>query len=141
MNNLVPTEFYLFQNYPNPFTEKTSIKYCMAYKTRVRITIYNSEGEMIKKLVDEVKEPGTYEVAFYPASGIRHQASGTQHRISGIWHPVSGIQHRVSSIEHQVSGNRHPVSIPLFYQMKAGSYLSEKEMTLIQEENKSVHSK
>ena len=64
MNDLVPTEFYLFQNYPNPFKEKTTIKYCVAYKTRVKITVFNPSGEMIEKLVDEIKEPGTYKVEF-----------------------------------------------------------------------------
>ncbi|MCW8823070.1 MAG: hypothetical protein OQK63_03230, partial [Ignavibacteriaceae bacterium] len=40
---LEPSEFSVGQNYPNPFKEKTVIKYCVAYKTRVQITIYNSE--------------------------------------------------------------------------------------------------
>ncbi len=64
MNDLEPSEFYLSQNYPNPFREKTIIKYCVAYKTRVKLTVYNSEGKEIKKLVDEEKNPGTYEVEF-----------------------------------------------------------------------------
>jgi hypothetical protein len=64
MNNLIPTEFYLGQNYPNPFSEKTIIKFCIAYKTRVKLTVYNSTGDVIKKLIDEVRNPGTYEVEF-----------------------------------------------------------------------------
>jgi hypothetical protein len=61
---LEPSEFSLGQNYPNPFNEKTVIKYCVAYKTRVQITVYNSESKIIEKLVDEEKKPGTYEVEF-----------------------------------------------------------------------------
>lgn len=64
INHLVPTEFYLGQNYPNPFKEKTVIKYCVAYKSKVQITVYNSEGKEIGKLIDEEKQPGTYEVEF-----------------------------------------------------------------------------
>ena len=64
---LEPTEFSIGQNYPNPFKEKTTIKYCVAYKTRVQIAVYNTEGEEIEKLVDEEKDPGTYEVEFYVA--------------------------------------------------------------------------
>ena len=64
MNEFVPSEFNLSQNYPNPFREKTTIKYCVAYKTRARLTVYNSEGEVISKLVDEEKKPGTYEIEF-----------------------------------------------------------------------------
>jgi hypothetical protein len=61
---LEPSEFSVGQNYPNPFKEKTVIKYCLAYKIRVQITVYNSEGKLIEKLVDEEKKPGTYEVEF-----------------------------------------------------------------------------
>jgi hypothetical protein len=64
MNEFLPSEFFLSQNYPDPFKEKTVIKYCLAYKTRVKLTVYNSEGEVIEKLVDEEKKPGTYEVEF-----------------------------------------------------------------------------
>ena len=64
MDDLSPTEFYLFQNYPNPFKEKTTIKYCIAYKTKVRLTVFNSKGDLMEKLVDEEKEAGTYKVNF-----------------------------------------------------------------------------
>jgi len=40
MDEATPLKFHLSQNYPNPFSEKTIIKYCVAYKTRVQITIY-----------------------------------------------------------------------------------------------------
>jgi len=64
MDEVTPLEFFLSQNYPNPFKEKTVIKYCVAYKTRVQITVYNAEGKAIEKLVDEEKNPGTYEIEF-----------------------------------------------------------------------------
>jgi len=62
MNDLEPSEFYLSQNYPNPFKERTTIKFCVAYKTKVKLKVFNAEGEMIKILLDEEKEAGTYEV-------------------------------------------------------------------------------
>jgi hypothetical protein len=64
MNNLTPSEFYLCQNYPNPFKERTTIKFCVAYKTKVKLEVFNSEDKIIKILVDEEKEAGTYEVEF-----------------------------------------------------------------------------
>lgn len=64
LDEVIPLQFHLSQNYPNPFNEKTTIKFCVAYKTRVRLTVYNSEGEEIEKLIDQEKEPGTYEVEF-----------------------------------------------------------------------------
>ena len=62
MNNLTPSEFYLCQNYPNPFKERTTIKFCAAYKTKVKLEVFNSEDKIIKILVDEEKEAGTYEL-------------------------------------------------------------------------------
>ena len=64
INDFEPYEFYLSPNYPNPFKEKTKIKYCVAYTTRVQLTVFDSEGNEIQKLVDEEKDPGTYEVEF-----------------------------------------------------------------------------
>ena len=76
MDEVIPLEFYLSQNYPNPFKEKTVIKYCVAYKTRVVLTVYNSEDEVIEKLIDEEKKPGTYEIEFQSAAGNRQLANG-----------------------------------------------------------------
>lgn len=64
MNDYLPREFNLGQNYPNPFKDKTTIKYCVAYKTKVRLTVFDEDGNEIEKLVDEEKNPGTYEVVF-----------------------------------------------------------------------------
>jgi hypothetical protein len=64
MNNLTPSEFYLCQNYPNPFKERTTIKFCVAYKTKVKLEVFNSEDNIIKILVDEEKEAGTYQFDF-----------------------------------------------------------------------------
>ncbi len=63
-DEVIPINFHLSQNYPNPFNNKTIIKYCVAYKTRVRITVYNSNNEIVKILVDEEKDAGTYEISF-----------------------------------------------------------------------------
>ena len=105
MDDLSPTEFYLFQNYPNPFKEKTTIKYCIPYKTKVKLMVYNSEGEMIEKLVDEIKEAGTYKIEFSAKGG---SASGGN--------PVSAIRNLASGI--------------CFYQLEAGNYTGNKEMLL-----------
>lgn len=59
-----PLEFNISQNYPNPFKEVTTIKYCIPYKTRVQLSVFDSDDKLIEVLVDEVKTPGTYEVKF-----------------------------------------------------------------------------
>jgi hypothetical protein len=64
MDNLVPSEFYLSQNYPNPFKDKTSIKYCLSERTKVELTIFNSNGEKVKELFNKVQNAGTYKTIF-----------------------------------------------------------------------------
>ena len=62
MEDLVPTEFRLSQNYPDPFRERTTIKYCLPKKTEVKLELFDSAKRKVKTLVDEIKEEGTYKV-------------------------------------------------------------------------------
>lgn len=76
VSELEPSEFYLSPNYPNPFKKKTTIKYCVAYRTKVLLTVYNEKNDKIIKLVDEVKNPGTYEVEFHSLVGGKELDAG-----------------------------------------------------------------
>jgi len=80
MNDATPLMFRLSQNYPDPFMEKTRITYCVAYRTRVRLRVLNSAGEVVDTLVDEEKNPGTYGIDFAarvcPSGKERKLASG-----------------------------------------------------------------
>ena len=64
MNELVPSQFYLSQNYPNSFKDKTTIKYCVPDKTSIKLTVLDANMKIIEELENEIKEPGTYEVEF-----------------------------------------------------------------------------
>ena len=64
MEDLLPTEFYLSQNFPNPFKGMTIIKYCLPEEIKIKLEILDNKKEKIKTLVDEIKEPGTYQVEF-----------------------------------------------------------------------------
>lgn len=61
MEELVPSEFHLSQNSPNPFKDSTKIKYCLPVNTKVNITVFNSDGEKVRELVNKIQEAGTYE--------------------------------------------------------------------------------
>ena len=61
MDELIPSEFYLSQNYPDPFKDKTTIKYCLSGKAKVYLAIFNSKGEKVKELFNKVLKAGTYE--------------------------------------------------------------------------------
>lgn len=62
--NYLPGEFSLRQNYPNPFNPETKISYDVAERSNVKITVFDILGNEIAQLVNETKEPGTYEVQF-----------------------------------------------------------------------------
>jgi len=64
MEDLIPTEYYLSQNYPNPFKEKTTIKYCLPEKVKVRIKVFDHEGKMVNELINQEQDEGTYQVEF-----------------------------------------------------------------------------
>ncbi|HSP87036.1 MAG TPA: T9SS type A sorting domain-containing protein, partial [Ignavibacteriaceae bacterium] len=62
--NYSPTEFALYQNYPNPFNPTTFIRYQVPEKEHVSIRVYDILGNLVKILVDEIKEEGYYETQF-----------------------------------------------------------------------------
>jgi photosystem II stability/assembly factor-like uncharacterized protein len=61
---LVPSVFKLEQNYPNPFNPTTIIRYSITERSFIKITIYNTLGEEVRKLVAEEKPAGLYEINF-----------------------------------------------------------------------------
>jgi subtilisin-like proprotein convertase family protein len=63
-NNQVPDKFELGQNFPNPFNPTTNIKYGVPRLSVVKLAIYDILGREINVLVNELKQPGNYEIAF-----------------------------------------------------------------------------
>lgn len=71
--NAIPSEFDLSQNYPNPFNPVTLIKYQVSEASLVSIKVYDLIGREVANLVNEVKQPGNYQISFNAenlASGI-----------------------------------------------------------------------
>ena len=58
----IPIVFSLSQNYPNPVTRSTTIKYGLPQETDVDIRVFNSAGQQIRTLVKENQDPGYYKV-------------------------------------------------------------------------------
>lgn len=63
-----PNQFVLYQNYPNPFNPSTKIDFSIPTAAKVNLRVYNQLGEMVKELINEFLEPGTYQTIF-DASG------------------------------------------------------------------------
>ncbi|MFC2084140.1 SdrD B-like domain-containing protein [Bacteroidota bacterium] len=60
----VPTEFKLSQNYPNPFNPSTTIEFSIPESGKYRLQIYNSLGEIVAVLMDDILNPGIHTVSF-----------------------------------------------------------------------------
>jgi hypothetical protein len=66
-------QFALLQNYPNPFNGISHLGYRIPEATLVTLKVYDALGREVAVLVDEKKEPGTYEVRLdgsHLASGV-----------------------------------------------------------------------
>lgn len=59
-----PDQYNLSQNYPNPFNPETKINFSLPAKQFVSLKVYNALGELVKDLVNEIKEAGNYSVTF-----------------------------------------------------------------------------
>ncbi|MBN2088948.1 T9SS type A sorting domain-containing protein [candidate division KSB1 bacterium] len=58
----VPTDYTLFQNFPNPFNPQTTLRYSLSEASRVTLVIYNLNGAAIKTLIQEPRPAGTHSV-------------------------------------------------------------------------------
>ncbi|HXX64727.1 MAG TPA: DUF4331 family protein [Bacteroidota bacterium] len=79
----VPRGFLLEQNYPNPFNPSTRIGYQVARRDNVRLTVYNTLGQLVTTLVDRQQDAGTYEVT-WDAHGVASGAYYYRLEIGGV---------------------------------------------------------
>jgi hypothetical protein len=60
----LPTTFYLAQNFPNPYNPTTTIRFAIPSAGKVKLTVYNVRGELVRTLVDGEVSAGYHEVTF-----------------------------------------------------------------------------
>ena len=56
--------FTLQQNYPNPFNPVTNIEYTLAKSGMVELSVFNLQGQLIDKLVNNRKKAGNHLISF-----------------------------------------------------------------------------
>jgi len=100
---IIPEKTTLLQNYPNPFNPETWIPYQLKEDSEVNITIYNSAGQLIRRLELGYKTAGIY---------------ATQARAE-YWDGTNEFGERVSSGVY-------------FYNIQAGKYVATKKMIILQ---------
>lgn len=54
----------LIQNYPNPFRDKTVMRYNLETHAHVQISVYDVLGRVVAVLVDEYQQVGRHEISF-----------------------------------------------------------------------------
>ena len=59
-----PIKSVLYNNYPNPFNSSTVISYSLPVSSQVSLKIYNSIGQEITSLVNQVQGAGYYQIPF-----------------------------------------------------------------------------
>ena len=63
--NFVPSVYSLENNFPNPFNPSTIIRYSLPFDSNVRLTVYNSLGQVVvNDLSAGLKRTGTYDINF-----------------------------------------------------------------------------
>src|SRR3972149_8705335 len=80
VDDVMVKNFNLSQNYPNPFNPTTKIRYTIPSvgtrdRVSVQINVYDVLGNEISTLVNEEKQPGTYEVEFNAVGTSRDLSS------------------------------------------------------------------
>ena len=56
--------FALNQNYPNPFNLSTEITFQLPVKSQVDLRIYNTKGQLVRSLIDDERDAGSYSITW-----------------------------------------------------------------------------
>jgi hypothetical protein len=62
VDNIIPVNYGVSQNFPNPFNPSTIIKYQIPQNSLVSLKVYNSLGQEVATLVNGMVNAGSYEV-------------------------------------------------------------------------------
>jgi arylsulfatase len=60
--NKDPSEFGLFQNFPNPFNSQTTLQFALPRTEHVTLSVFNDTGQLVYTLVNERKSNGYHSV-------------------------------------------------------------------------------
>ncbi len=79
ISELLPKEFALNQNFPNPFNPSTTIRFALPKASQVELAVYNTLGQKVATVVDGQMEAGNHAVVWDGRN------SGNQQVASGVY--------------------------------------------------------
>ena len=100
--NNVPTQYFLEQNFPNPFNPTTVINYQVPTTNHVSLTVSDVLGREVAVLVNEEQSSGKHSITFSAKGGSASGGNGSS-LSSGLY----------------------------FYQLRTGSIIETKRMVLM----------
>ena len=86
-----PQEYVLEQNYPNPFNPTTQLRYALPHSGHVTLSIYNSLGQEVRRLVD-LEQPAGYHIVTWNGRDQKGKPvpSGVYHYRLQVGDPSAG---------------------------------------------------
>lgn len=70
LGSLIPKEFVLENNYPNPFNPNTILRYQIPMEAKVTLRIYNILGQEVKTIIDEIQSAGFKSIEWNSTNNI-----------------------------------------------------------------------
>jgi uncharacterized protein (DUF362 family) len=67
------SELQLQQNYPNPFNKHTQISFHITRPEEVRLSVFDSNGQHVRGLINQKLKPGWHEVSWNGRDGLKKQ--------------------------------------------------------------------
>lgn len=90
----VPQEFALESSYPNPFNHSTTLRYRLGETGRVRLEVFNLQGQKVRTLVDHVAGRGAYQAEW------NGQDDGGRPLATGVY--LARLQQRTAVLFHKM---------------------------------------
>lgn len=63
-NNTSTPHQIQINNYPNPFSQTTAIKYYLSKKSAIQLQVYNTKGQLVRTLIEDNKDDGWHVVSW-----------------------------------------------------------------------------
>jgi hypothetical protein len=86
-----PDQFHLSQNYPNPFNPETQISYFVPQSCHVILSVFNTNGRMIKQLVNGQVPVGSHQIVWDATDTLGNKVTSGMYLVimkAGDFHAV-----------------------------------------------------